>query len=168
MMQMFICYHEGICVKHNDMSFVTEPACETTVEAEIGEGNSVPDLVTKETSTVQGTCSDALMKISGKKPVNEEETVNECEANNTSCRRSAKVQDSEEANPDCPSDEISKRKSTRKPVPKTFPDEVNGSVKKIRLENADSEAKAVTMKTRGCSGERDKDNGDCSSCTDVI
>lgn len=142
-------------VKHNDMFFFTEPSCETTVEAEVGEGNSSPDLVTKETRTEQGPCSDILMKKSG----NEEEAINEGESINTSRRGSANVQDTEEASSGCPSDKTSRRKSGRKPVSKTFPDEVNGSAKKIRLDNVNSEAKALTMKTRGCSGERDKGNG---------
>lgn len=137
--------------EHYDMYFFVT---ETTVEAEVGEGNSSPDLVTKETRTEQGPCSDISMKKSG----NEEEAINEGESINTSRRGSANVQDSEEASSGCPSDEISRRKSGRKPVSKTFPDEVNGSAKKIRLDNVNSEAKALTMKTRGCSGERDQCN----------
>lgn len=130
--------------EHYDMFFFVT---ETTVEAEVGEGNSSPDLVTEETRTEQGPCSDISMKKSG----NEEEAVNEGESINTS-------RDSDEASSGCPSDEISRRKSGRKPVSKTFPDEVNGSAKKIRLDNVNSEAKALTMKTRGCSGERDQCN----------
>lgn len=114
----------------------------------------MPDLVTKETRTEQGPCSDISMKKSG----NEEEAINEGESINTSRRGSANVQDTEEASSGCPSDEISRRKSGRKQVSKTFSDEVNGSAKKIRLDNVNSEAKALTMKTRGCSGERDQCN----------
>lgn len=137
--------------EHYDMFFFVT---ETTVEAEVEESNSLPDLVTKETRTEQGPCSDISIKKSG----NEEEAINEGESINTSRRGSANVRDSEEASSGCPSDEISRRKSGRKPVSKTFPDEVNGSAKKIRLDNVNSEAKALTMKTRGCSGERDQCN----------
>nr|XP_034320571.1 uncharacterized protein LOC117687697 isoform X2 [Crassostrea gigas] len=131
------------CNRRKELSVCSE----TTVETEVGEGNSSPDLVTKETRTEQGSCSDISMKKSG----NEEEAINEGESINTSRRRSANVQDTEEASSGCPSDETSRRKSGRKPVSKTFPDEVNGSAKKIRLDNVNSEAKALTMKTRGCS-----------------
>lgn len=127
---------------------------EIIVEVEVGEGNSSFDLVIKEIRIEQGLCSDILMKKLG----NEEEVINEGELINTLRRGLVNVQDSEEVSFGCLFDEISRRKLGRKLVFKIFFDEVNGSVKKIRLDNVNSEVKVLIMKIRGCLGERDQCN----------
>lgn len=90
-----------------------------------------------------------------KKLGNEEEVINEGELINTLRRRLVNVRDFKEVSFDCLFDEISRKKLGRKLVFKIFFDEVNGSVKKIRLDNVNSEVKVLIMKIRGCLGERD-------------
>lgn len=86
-------------------------------------GMSVTEHITGEESSEQGTYVDASTNTSSRMPATEEG-----------------VRDVGT------SDDSPKRKSGRTPVPKQFPDEVNGSAKRIRLENVHSEAEEVTEK----------------------
>ncbi|XP_052693675.1 uncharacterized protein LOC128171931 [Crassostrea angulata] len=86
-------------------------------------GMSVTEHITGEESSEQGTYVDASTNTSSRMPATEEG-----------------VRDVGT------SDDSPKRKSGRTPVPKQFPDEVNGSTKRIRLENVHSEAEEETEK----------------------
>nr|XP_034319589.1 uncharacterized protein LOC117687352 [Crassostrea gigas] len=148
-----------------------EPSGNASMEAD----NGMCELITEEPSTKQGTPEDTTKEgtfeitssiISARKhitwDVNTEDTTTRMSAmeHNTgeeiseqgtyvdaSTNTSSRMPATEEGVRDVgTSDDSPKRKSGRTPVPKPFPDEVNGSAKRIRLENVHSEAEEVTEK----------------------
>lgn len=153
---------------------ITEPSGNATMEAETDKDNDMCELVTEETSTKQGTSEDTSKQgtfdntstiISAKKHITEdvvntestttrmsvtehitgEESSEQGTSGDTSTNESGRKPTTKEGARDVgTSDDSPKRKSGRTPVPKQFPDEVNGSVKRIRLENVHSEAEEVT------------------------
>lgn len=145
---------------------ITEPSGNVSMEAD----NGMCELITEEPSTKQGTSEDTTKEgtfentssiTSSRKhitgDVNTKDTTTgmsvmehitgeESSEQGTFVDASTNTATEEGVRDVGTSDDSPKRKSGRTPVPKQFPDELNGPAKRIRLENVHSEAEEVTEK----------------------
>lgn len=152
---------------NNVLCFViTEPSGNASMEAD----NGMCELIAEEPSTKQGTPEDTTKEgtfeitssiisarkhitwdtttgMSAMEHITGEEISEQGTSVDASTNTSSRMPATEEGVRDVgTSDDSPKRKSGRTPVPKQFPDEVNGSAKRIRLGNVHSEAEEVTEK----------------------